>query len=92
MKIALYYILLINIYSFILMYLDKTKSKKGKWRIPEKKLFISAILLGSFGILSGMYTFRHKTKHLKFVIGIPIILVIQLFLFFKYYIIHKNIL
>ncbi|MFL0194474.1 DUF1294 domain-containing protein [Clostridium sp. WILCCON 0269] len=84
MKIFLYYILLINIYGFILMYLDKNKSKKGKWRISENKLFITAILFGSLGIFLGMYTFRHKTKHPKFVVGIPCILAFQLFLYFKY--------
>ncbi|APM40673.1 DUF1294 domain-containing protein [Clostridium kluyveri] len=84
MKIFLYYILLVNIYGFILMYLDKNKSKKGKWRISENKLFITAILFGSLGIFLGMYAFRHKTKHPKFVIGIPIIIILQLFLYFKY--------
>lgn len=84
MKIFLYYILLVNIYGFILMYIDKNKSKKGSWRISENKLFITAILFGSLGIFSGMYTFRHKTKHPKFVIGIPTIIILQLFLCFKY--------
>ncbi|WP_368489831.1 DUF1294 domain-containing protein [Clostridium sp. BJN0013] len=84
MKIFLYYILLINIYGFVLMYIDKNKSKKGKWRIPENKLFITAILFGSLGIFLGMYAFRHKTKHPKFIIGIPAIIILQLFLYFKY--------
>lgn len=84
MKIFLYYILLVNIYGFILMYLDKNKSKKGKWRISENKLFITAILFGSLGIFLGMYAFRHKTKHPKFIIGIPVIIILQLFLYFKY--------
>ena len=84
MKIFLYYVLLVNIYGFVLMYIDKNKSKKGRWRIPENKLFITAILFGRLGIFFGMHAFRHKTKHLKFVIGIPIIILLQLFLYFKY--------
>ncbi|BAH08057.1 DUF1294 domain-containing protein [Clostridium kluyveri] len=84
MKIFLYYILLVNIYGFILMYIDKNKSKKGKWRISENKLFITAILFGSLGIFLGMYTLRHKTKHPKFVIGIPAIIILQLFIYFKF--------
>lgn len=84
MKIFLYYVLLVNIYGFILMHIDKNKSKKGSWRIPENKLFITAILLGSLGIFLGMYAFRHKTKHPKFVVGIPVIILLQIFLYFKY--------
>ncbi len=68
------------------MYSDKSKSKKGNWRVPEKNLFFTAIILGSLGILLGMYLFRHKTKHNKFVIGIPTILVIQILVFTKYFI------
>lgn len=72
------YILIINITSFMLMYIDKQKSIKHKWRIKEKTLFLSAAIGGSIGSLLGMYIFRHKTKHKNFKIGIPIILFIQL--------------
>lgn len=65
------------------MYFDKTKSKKRQFRISEKKLFLTAILFGSIGIYAGMYFFRHKTKHKKFTIGIPSIILIQLFVFLK---------
>ena len=53
-----------NIIAFFLMGIDKYKAKKHKWRIPEATLFISSIAGGSIGALLGMYTFRHKTKHL----------------------------
>lgn len=60
-----------------IMFLDKFKAKHNKWRIPEKKLFITAIIGGSLGILCGMYLFRHKTQHKKFVYGIPAIIILQ---------------
>jgi len=59
------------------MYADKQKAKKGLWRIPEKTLFLISILGGSLGGILGMYIFRHKTKHWKFVIGMPLILILQ---------------
>lgn len=65
------------------MYDDKKKAVKHKFRIPEATLFFFALILGSLGILSGMHTFRHKTKHLKFVLGIPSILLVQLFCILK---------
>ncbi|AKN30463.1 hypothetical protein Ccar_06345 [Clostridium carboxidivorans P7] len=85
MKFFLCYILVINLYGIFLMHSDKSKSQKGKWRIPEKTLFITALLLGSPGILIGMYLFRHKTKHKRFTIGIPLILIVQVFIFAKYF-------
>ncbi|SKA85135.1 Uncharacterized membrane protein YsdA, DUF1294 family [Caloramator quimbayensis] len=83
MKIIICYLFLINLYAFFIMYFDKTKSKKRQFRISEKKLFLTAILFGSIGIYAGMYFFRHKTKHKKFTIGIPSIILIQLFVFLK---------
>jgi len=84
MKLFLYYILIINLYGIFVMYSDKNKSKKGKWRTPEKTIFIIAFAFGALGIFIGMRLFRHKTKHNKFVIGIPLILIVQVFIFFKY--------
>lgn len=84
MKLFLYYILFINLYGIFIMYLDKSKSKKGNWRIPERRLFTIAFACGSLGIFIGMYLFRHKTKHGKFIIGIPLIFIIETFIFFKY--------
>ena len=83
MKIFSCYILVINLYGIFLMYSDKKKSIKGKWRVPESKLFFIAFIFGGLGILSGMYLFRHKTKHMKFVVLIPLICLIQLYFFFR---------
>jgi len=82
MKYFLLYLLVINVYGIFLMFLDKYKAKHNKWRIPEKKLFITAIIGGSFGIFFGMYLFRHKTQHKKFVYGIPVIIIFQLCIFY----------
>ena len=78
MKYFLWYLLLINAAAFILMLVDKRKARKNRWRIPERTLTLSAALGGSIGALLGMYTFRHKTKHLKFTLGIPAILIAQI--------------
>ena len=73
------YFIIINFVSFILMYIDKRRAIKKEWRISEHTLILISLLGGSIGSLIGMYTFRHKTKHLQFKVRIPIILVIQLF-------------
>lgn len=80
MKILLVYFLIINAAGFILMLADKLKAKKGAWRVPEKTLMGVAVMGGSIGSLMGMYAFRHKTKHLKFTVGIPVILALQIML------------
>ena len=72
------YLILVNAAAFLLMLIDKSKAKRGAWRIPERTLLGSAILGGSLGAITGMYLFRHKTKHPKFTIGIPVILIIQI--------------
>ena len=72
------YLLLINLASFALMFADKSKARRGARRIPEKALFLSAIAGGSIGAIAGMLAFRHKTRHLSFVIGLPAILLLQL--------------
>lgn len=76
-KLLIAYLLLINALGFGLMLLDKWKAKKNRWRIRESTLMLVAALGGSVGSLLGMYTVRHKTKHLKFTLGIPLILVVQ---------------
>lgn len=78
MKYFLLYLLLINAAGFLLMLIDKQKARKNRWRIPERTLMLVAALGGSIGSLLGMYAFRHKTKHLKFTLGIPAILILQL--------------
>ena len=78
MKYLILYLLIINAVSFCFMLVDKGKAKKNKWRIRESTLIGSAVMGGSIGALLGMYTFRHKTKHVKFTIGIPLILALQI--------------
>ena len=78
MKLFGIYLLLINATGFLLMLIDKYKAKKNLWRIPEATLMLVAAIGGSIGSLVGMYTVRHKTKHPKFTVGIPIILVLQI--------------
>lgn len=77
-KILVIYLLLINAIGFILMLVDKIKAKKNLWRIPEATLFLVAVIGGSIGSILGMYTFRHKTKHIKFIVGMPLILAAQI--------------
>ncbi len=72
------YVILINLVGLILMGVDKRRARLHKRRIPERVLFLAAVLLGSAGILAGMYLFRHKTKKLRFSIGVPVILILQL--------------
>ena len=72
------YLLLINAVALLLMLADKFFAKKHARRIPESTLMLSAVVGGSIGALVGMYLFRHKTKHKKFTVGIPLILLLQL--------------
>ena len=76
--IVLMYLIIINAAGFLLMLVDKLKAKRGAWRIPEATLMGTAALGGSIGTLIGMYLVRHKTKHLKFTLGVPLILAAQL--------------
>lgn len=78
MKYFLLYLLLINAVGFVLMLIDKWKAKHNRWRIKEATLMTVAALGGSVGSLLGMYTVRHKTKHIKFTVGIPLILIAQI--------------
>lgn len=68
----------INLLALVLCGIDKWKARRDRWRIPEKTLFLSAILGGSIGLLVGMHLFRHKTKHKSFAIGVPLIFTLQL--------------
>ncbi len=77
-QILLIYFLIINVIGFFLMGIDKLRAKKQVWRVPEKTLFIIALIGGSVGTNIGMYVFRHKTKHWYFVIGMPLILIAQI--------------
>ena len=77
-KLILLYLFIVNAIAFLLMLVDKQKARKNLWRIPESTLLLSAAIGGSIGALAGMYTFRHKTKHLKFTMGVPAILIAQI--------------
>ena len=72
------YFIVINLFGFFIMWLDKRKAKKGAWRIPEKTLFIVTALGGGIGTIAGMYTFRHKTQKVQFVIGFPFITILEI--------------
>lgn len=78
MKYWIVYLLIVNAAGFLLMLADKYKARKNLWRIPEATLMGAALLGGSIGSLAGMYLVRHKTKHPKFTIGIPLILAGQI--------------
>lgn len=78
--IFLIYLLIVNLVGFIIFGVDKKKAEKHAWRIPEKTLFAVAIIGGSIGTNLGMKIFRHKTKHKSFVIGMPVILLFQVFM------------
>ncbi|NLZ81359.1 MAG: DUF1294 domain-containing protein [Clostridiales bacterium] len=87
MDLLVYYLIGVNIIGFFAMAIDKNKARKNLWRIPERTLFIIAIIGGSLGSYFGMQIFRHKTKHNSFVYGIPIIFILQviiLFIFYRY--------
>lgn len=69
MKYVIMYVIAINLMAFLAMYIDKKKAQKGKWRIKESTLFMLVLLGGGIGGIAGMYTFRHKTQKMQFVIG-----------------------
>ena len=77
-KLILIYLLIVNAIAFLLMLADKRMAQKKLWRIPESTLLLSAAIGGSIGCLAGMYQFRHKTRHLKFTLGVPAILIAQI--------------
>ena len=78
MDILLTYLTIINAVGFTFMLVDKRRAQKNRWRIPEATLMGIAAIGGSMGSLAGMYLFRHKTRHPKFTIGIPVILILQI--------------
>lgn len=75
------YFIIVNAVGFIMSAVDKSAAKKHKWRVPEKNLFAVSFLGGAVGTLMSMLIFRHKTKHKRFMIGIPLIISAQIFLF-----------
>jgi uncharacterized membrane protein YsdA (DUF1294 family) len=85
-QIVIIYLIIINISGFAAMGIDKHKAKMGDRRIPENTLFMFTILGGGIGTIAGMYVFHHKTKKMKFKIGMPAILILEIliFVYFKY--------
>ena len=76
----LYYLIVINIVTFLVYGIDKWKAKQGSWRTSEATLLMLAVIGGSIGALLGMKVWHHKTKHKKFKYGLPLILIIQIIL------------
>ncbi len=77
MKYAVIYLAVINLIAFLAMGTDKFRARNAARRIPERTLFLLAVIGGSVGAIIGMFAFRHKTRHLSFRIGLPAILAIQ---------------
>lgn len=74
------YLLIVNAAAFALMLADKRRAIKKAWRIPESTLLGVAVIGGSLGALLAMRLFHHKTLHLKFSVGLPVILAVQILL------------
>ncbi len=77
MRYLMDYLIVINIITWMMYGLDKWKAKSGKWRIPERTLLLVTALGGSAGALVAMLLFRHKTRKAKFVVGVPVLLVVH---------------
>jgi uncharacterized membrane protein YsdA (DUF1294 family) len=77
MNFLFFYLIAINVFTFSLMGVDKNLARNRLWRVSERALFLGSLLGGSAGTWLGMYLFRHKTRKKRFVIGIPVILLIQ---------------
>ena len=77
-KALIYYLIGINLLTFIVYGIDKRKAEKGCWRISEATLLMLAAIGGSIGALFGMRVWHHKTLHKKFQYGVPLILVMAL--------------
>lgn len=76
------YLAVINVIGFLAMGIDKLKAKAKAWRIPEKTLLTIAVLGGAIGVWLGMELFRHKTKHLHFKYGVPLIFIVEIVAWF----------
>lgn len=72
------YLLAVNLAAFFLMGADKHKARRGGWRVPEKTLFLPAVLGGALGGILGMRVFHHKTRHWYFRLGFPLLLILQI--------------
>ena len=81
LKNMIIYLVIINIIGFLAMWIDKRRAQRHAWRIPEKTLMIIAALGGGIGTIAGMYIFRHKTQKIAFVVGMPLILIVEIIAF-----------
>ena len=79
-KILLIYLLGVNLIAFAMYGIDKRKAVKDQWRIPEKTLLLAALIGGAVGAFVGMQIFHHKTKHWKFILGVPACMVLHIVL------------
>lgn len=79
-KIFLIWLVVINLVGVVIVWMDKSRARNGQWRIPEKSLFLVALLGGTPGVYGMMKKIRHKTKHKRFMIGLPLIFVLQVVL------------
>ena len=79
--IFLSYLVLANLVAFAMYGIDKRRAIKNKWRIPEKRLLLAALLGGAFGALWGMILFHHKTKKARFFLTVAVLFVLQVVLF-----------
>lgn len=84
-KILLIFLVLVNLAAFAMYGVDKRKAIKDQWRIPEKTLLLVALLGGSFGAFTGMQVFHHKTKHWKFLLGVPACMILHVVLAVLYW-------
>ena len=75
--LLLFCIIGVNVITFVVYGIDKLKAKKGEWRVPETTLLLLAIIGGSVGAWCGVKVWHHKTMHLKFKYGIPLIMAVQ---------------
>ncbi|MGI6243532.1 MAG: DUF1294 domain-containing protein [Prevotella sp.] len=85
----MYYLTVINIITLMAYIIDKCKANRHAWRIPEATLLGLAIIGGSVGALIGIFIIRHKSQHIKFKFGVPIILVLQI-VAYTYLYIHSS--
>lgn len=77
LDIIFYWLGLMNLSSIVICIFDKSQAKRGGWRVSEKTLFALSIAGGSVGMYATMCLVRHKTKHKRFMIGLPIIILLQ---------------
>lgn len=86
MDYFLYYLLVINVVTFGLFALDKKRARKGEWRIPEATLLFFSLIGGSIGGMLAMKIVKHKTKKIKFMIGMPLLLLVNILaIYFIFY-------